>query len=488
MNLGIIIGVSSYLKVHDLPGCKADANAVNELCNLTNKCNDILFITDNTESNSVKSKIAAFVKKYQDEQIDEVIFYFSGHGLFQDDEFFYVLTDYTPSKLRQTSLDNSELDNLLKSLSASVTIKIVDACQSGTRYVKDPDVLRKYLQNSESGFDKCYFFHSSQNDQSSYQTEEISDFTLGFLNAFIARPEQDIRYKDIMDSLSDEFSDNPKQTPFFVMQGNYTETFGFIGQDVVDALTRITKTAGDVEESKDSHKSLRQLVEEEAKFYCSKQEAFSCIQNVVELVKIFPFKNEITELFEIEMTKEVDSSFPVKTEHIGRSLSKDNIDYMANIIKENRVRSVLKANTGTFMQKLLAVQAVTHTRDLPTVQESYSVAISADSTVELPFKFLSIRLKAKYPNVNDTNCMIVPFISQTKMIIFSAFYTYKTQEWDVKQINHDSVTWINFEEFIKNTEETKINIATLLEEFCEFSIRPIKKTFNLLETDPIIES
>ena len=163
MNLGIVIGVSEYQKVNTLPGCVVDANSINKLLELSGKCDDILLITENTQSKDVKSRLTSFVKKHAQQDIDEVIFYFSGHGLFENDEFYYVLTDYTESKTKQTSLENSELDNLLRSLSAKLTVKVVDACQAGTRYIKDPDVFRKYLQQSEQGFDKCYFFYSSQN-------------------------------------------------------------------------------------------------------------------------------------------------------------------------------------------------------------------------------------------------------------------------------------------------------------------------------------
>ncbi|WP_445362963.1 caspase domain-containing protein [Microbulbifer sp. ANSA003] len=478
MNLGIVVGVSDYMNASKLPGCEADARAVKKLCGLTNKCNDILYITENTESQNVKSKIAAFIKKYEDEEVEEVIFYFSGHGLFTDNEFFYVLTDYSENRIRQTSLENSELDNLLRSLNAEVTVKIVDACQSGTRYVKDPDVFRKYLQDSESGFKKCYFFYSSQNNQYSYQTSEISDFTHSFLNAFIDRPEQEVRYKDVMDSLADEFSGNNKQTPFFVMQGNYTEIFSYISQEVANELIKTTKINNYSEDIKDTQKTLVQLVEEEANLYCEKDEAISCVEKIEKVVQSYSFNTDIDDLFEIIISKEVDAQFPVPTEHIGKSLENNTIDYMAKINKESRVRKVPK--TGR-LAGLIAAGALLNSQEVPMEDEYYQVAIGAESTVELPFKFLTVRFKAKYPNVNDTGCIISPFVSQTKINLFSAFYTYRNREWDVKTINQKSVKWIDFEEFIKKPEELKDSIEVLLEEFSSFSIRPIKKSFNLLE-------
>jgi uncharacterized caspase-like protein len=477
MNLGIVIGVSEYQKVSPLPGCVVDANSINKLLELSNKCDDILFITENTQSKDVKSRLASFVKKYEQQDINEVIFYFSGHGLFEDDEFYYVLTDYTESKTKQTSLENSELDNLLRSLSAKLTVKVVDACQAGTRYIKDPDVFRKYLQQSEQGFDKCYFFFSSQNNQSSYQSAIISDFTLSFLNAFIERPNQEVRYKDVMDTLADEFTSNTKQTPYFVMQGNYTETFGYIALDVAKALDEITKgsTGEDDKSAEDSHKSLVQLIQGEAGLYCSKEEAVDAARVIENHIVDFKFNEEINELFNLKIQNEIDSNIPVNTEYVGKSLSNSNHDYMVDIHCEDKVRKVPKHKGLAGLSALLD--------SIPMVDEYYSVAVGATSIVELPYKFMSIRLQAKYPNVNDSGCVVIPFVSQTKIVIYSAFYHFRTREWDVKSIDMSTLEWSSFDEYIKKESELANACLSLLVEFQNFSLRPLQKRFELIEVD-----
>jgi len=448
MNLGIVIGVSEYQKASSLPGCVVDANSIKKLLELSDKCDDILFLTENTQSKDVKSRLASFVKKYEQQDINEVIFYFSGHGLFDNDEFYYVLTDYTENKLKQTSLENSELDNLLRSLSAKLTVKVVDACQAGTRYIKDPDVFRKYLQQSEQGFDKCYFFYSSQNNQSSYQSEIISDFTLSFLNAFIERPDQDVRYKDVMDTLADEFALNTKQTPFFVMQGNYTETFGHIALDVSKALNDITKGSVGIDDksAEDSHKSLVQLIKGEAEFYCSKEEAIEAARSIEKHILEFNFNEEIEGLFDLKIQSEIDSNIPVNTEHVGKSLLNSNHDFMVDIDREQRVRKVPK-NRGVLGGLAAFLD------DTPMVDEHYSAPVGATSIVELPYRFISIRLQSKYPNVNDAGCVVIPFVSQTKIVIYSAFYHYRTREWDVKSIDMSTLKWVSLDEYIKKESE-----------------------------------
>jgi Caspase domain len=480
MNIGIVIGVSDYQKVSSLPGCRADAQSIKQLLDLSNKCDDILFISENTYSKDVKSQLTAFVKKHESNKINEVIFYFSGHGLFDENEFYYVLSDYTETKTKQTSLENSELDNLLKSLSANLTVKIVDACQAGTRYIKDPDVFRKYLKQSEQQFDKCYFFYSSQNNQSSYQSENISDFTSSFLNAFITRPNQDIRYKDLMDSISDDFSSNLKQTPFFVFQGNYTETFGYITEDIAAALKRIITIPNDSEEKQAdiSLKSLVELIQDEAKLYCTQEEAIIATKKLEQAIKNFKFSSEIDSIFNIKIQPETATIAPVSTEYVGKHLNNTS-EYMADIKTEKKYRKVPK-------NKLLAnLNIGLFLNEAEMIDEVYMSPVGASSTVELPYNFITIRLQSKFPNVNDSGCVIMPFVSQTKIIVFSSFYFFKIKEWDTKTVDQSSLEWSNFEEYIKDYNDFENSIEILLKEFEEFSVEPIKKRFEISIEDII---
>jgi hypothetical protein len=475
MNIGIVLGVSEYQNTSNLPGCLNDASSFKQLLELSNKCEDILYLTENTESSNIKSKIASFVSKYQTNDIDEVIFYFTGHGLFEDDEFYYVLSDYSSSKKKQTSLENSELDNLLRSLSAKLTVKIVDACQSGTRYVKDPDTFQKYLNKSEQSYDKCYFFYSSQNDQSSYQNSFISDFTASFLNTFISRPNQDVRYKDIMDTLTDSFSSNPKQTPFFVMQGNYTEHFGQISNDAVVVLQKaITSAASTTGKPTDSHKSLLQLVQEQADLYCTESEAFQSVDNVSQTINTLSLPADVEALYELDVKIQSDSSIPVSTNYIGKYLSDCEIDYLVSIDKQTKTRTVRK---GGFFPASFMLRG----EDVPTVEEEYEVAVGAESTTSLPYDHIFIRSSAKYPTVNDSGCIIIPYVSQTKIVIFSVNFLYRTREWDVKEINKSTCEWTYFDEYIKEDEKIKKKIISLFENYVNFTINPLKEKFGLLE-------
>ena len=475
MNLGIVIGVSRYDAVSDLPGCLNDANAMHQLLQLSGKCDDILFIIDNTNSKSIKARLTAFVSKYEKGSIEEVIFYYTGHGLFESDEFFYILSDYDSTKKNQTSLNNSELDSLLRSLSAQLTIKIVDACQSGTRYVKDVDSFQKYLRNSEKSFNRCYFYYSSQNDQSSYQNNKISDFTLEIINAFINRPNQEIRYKDISDSLADAFATNLRQKPFFIMQGNYTEIFGNISADVCLALEQIVGQREKEERALTVEpKSLMALVQENAKLYCAEEEAIQCVVDIAILVEGYKFTDELMEMYTPNVERVSDTSAPIKTDYIGEYLSKSDNNYFVRILKETRTKKVPQNNF------LLATQAI-FGEDVRMVDKEYQATSGAKSTVKLPFSYIFIRCDAKYPNINDAGCIIFPFLSKTKIAILAVHFHYRSREWTVKEVVQSSCMWFAYEEYIKEDHKIKKIIEDILDEYEYSIIHPIKEELGLVD-------
>lgn len=477
MNIGIVIGVSDYQNVQSLPGCAHDAHAIKQLLQMVDKCEDILYLTESasTTSKSVKSKLTNFVQKYTTEDIEEVIFYFTGHGLFEENQFYYVLSDYEESKKRQTCLSNDELDNLLRNLSANLTIKIVDACQSGMRYVKDPDVFRKYLQESEKNFDKCYFYYSSQNNQYSYQNDEISDFTLAFLNSFANRKNQEIRYKDIMDSLADAFSSNSKQTPFFVMQGNCTEVFGFISEGISKAIDDVIRVEHKSENKQSlEQKSLIQYIEEQASIYCNKEQALECLEILRREVNEYEFDDEINQIFDYKIEFQSDINVQINTDYIGNYFLNTETNYFVHIQKEKRTREVTNHNVfaGSVVSRIMSGEV------LPKVKQDYSAVAGANSSVKLPFEQINIRLESKYPNINDTGCLIFPYVSQTKVAILVCYLMYETKEWDVKKIAESTSEWSNFETLIKEETEIQNIVKEALNNYIKYTLDPIVEQFD----------
>ena len=205
-----------------------------------------------------------------------------------------------------------------------------------------------------------------------------------------------------------------------------------------------------------------------------KDEAIHSVQALNETISNFGFNEDISEIFKINIHQEVEADYPISIEHVGKSLNGSSHEFMVDIEKKKRSRKVPK-------NKLLGGLSAFF-NDAEMVDEYYMAPVGASSTVDLPYSHLVVRFQSQYPNVNDIGCLILPFVSQTKIIVFSAFYYYKTREWDVKTIDSSSVQWVSFEEFIKKEDDLKMATESLLKELENFSLRPMKSRFELLDT------
>ncbi|MEH1905513.1 MAG: caspase family protein, partial [Nostoc sp.] len=142
MNIAIVIGISNYFNYsegQEIIAPQKDASRIDKLLKATQKYQNILYITENTTATSVKDQIRSFLQSYdkQEIEIEEVFYYFSGHGILEDQEFYMLCSDYDKSKKNTTTLQNSEIDSFIRVLEPKLTVKIIDACFSGYRYLKD---------------------------------------------------------------------------------------------------------------------------------------------------------------------------------------------------------------------------------------------------------------------------------------------------------------------------------------------------------------
>lgn len=214
-NIAIIIAVSDYHHENPLPACRSDGELVQAIIVRTGKFapENTLAMVSGTTSSEVKAQLAAFIQSHKGKTIGEVFFYFTGHGDFDGSDFRFVLSDFQADRRHQTTLGNSELDDMLRSLSPSIGVKLVDACHSGVQYVKDPDSIDKALQGTKEGYKSCYFMFSSDRNQFSYQDGNLSYFTRSFANAIANHTGPAIRYKDVIDYISDDFQNSRQQKP-----------------------------------------------------------------------------------------------------------------------------------------------------------------------------------------------------------------------------------------------------------------------------------
>lgn len=176
--LAVLIGVSDYDSQQKLPPCAKDIEAVYSILSHDNdRFDEILVLIGDTRSASVKEKLRAFLLPYGGAGVDELFFFFSGHGTVVDDEFRLVLTDFSSERPHETSLSNTELDGLARGVLPKLYVKIIDACSSGLQYIKDGSNIERDFPKGAGELKNCYFFFSSQDGQSSFADKDLSHFT-----------------------------------------------------------------------------------------------------------------------------------------------------------------------------------------------------------------------------------------------------------------------------------------------------------------------
>ncbi|PMV22067.1 MULTISPECIES: caspase family protein [unclassified Pseudomonas] len=242
MKIAIIIGVEKYesKSFDNLSACKKDAAAIKAVIENVKNLEEILFLGENESASEIKRKISDLVEKYKGETLQELFFYFSGHGERFEDDFFYVLSDFDPRRKETTGLRNSELDDWIKTLSPKLCIKIIDACFSGTQYIKSEFNAEEELTKSAKkyGLNDVYFWFSSRDSESSYAGTEFSYFTESILTA-ISDLEGDVRYREIMAAVADDFADKGGPKPIFATQSDNIEKFGTITKQTHNIINKL---------------------------------------------------------------------------------------------------------------------------------------------------------------------------------------------------------------------------------------------------------
>ncbi len=261
-NLAVIIGIDKYKNNNDLIACRNDAKDIYEIIKESKKYDNIAYVNGEYSNREIFKKLEELKIKVKDEEINEIFFYFSGHGFSENNELFYITTNTENDKINTTSLKNSEIDALFRSLNPNLYVKVIDSCQSGISYIKDIDegiLFEKVMNETKKGFKKCFFMFSSLRNQYSYVMEDNkrSFFTNSFIEALIYYKEQEnVRYSEISNYMADYFRDKEKQTPFFITQTDMLDEFVKYNKELIDLLSNINKEKDN--ENIDDHKEVKE--------------------------------------------------------------------------------------------------------------------------------------------------------------------------------------------------------------------------------------
>jgi hypothetical protein len=474
MNLAILIGVSDYTdKVNNLPACRQDIQSMTTVIEATEKYDQIIKFDGEVRASDVKTRIAQTIESLSGSQVGEVFFYYTGHGDFRDNEFFFILSDYSEEKLRQTSLQNSEMDNWLRTLNPRLTVKVVDACHSGLSYVKDKRYLETHLQKTIEGFNSCYFMFSSMAQQYSYQDNSLSYFTRSFIKAIDNSQADIIRYKDIIDFISDDFeSSQVQQTPVFVTQATFTEMFTQRTKQLTEAtqaIIVIPQSDNQIElqpTGAPQELTLEGMVRKDAENYRSKDEVSKLLTDIKELISGHEYLNDFANLYDMECSFENSLySLPSKAT-IGEWLDKHQDEYFASV----------EDTQEEYQARVYSYRAL-YRSNLPEYETMYRrKIIGFKLTGEAPYDWVKLVAKPKYPNIPWCNCSLVLILSKRVIRFFYYFTEYREKNWDERDPKID-FNWKTVEYPFVESGKISAFVSDLKEQFANWVVEQVRKRF-----------
>ncbi|MBB5695165.1 caspase family protein [Muricoccus pecuniae] len=217
--LAILIGSAEYLYEAQLPCCTNDLAALTALIQATSKYDAVRAIS-NATADQMKAEIRSVLDEVK--TVEEIFFYFSGHGFQMAGEFFFCPKDFDAKRPYETSLSNEELHTLFRGVSPQLVVKVIDACNSGTPLIKSAD---GFLPSPKGGLNHVIQIASCLDSQESLTGDPLSEFTQNFCLAALRKSEGPIYYTDISNTIRDNYISNTNQIPHFTSQGTGRETF-----------------------------------------------------------------------------------------------------------------------------------------------------------------------------------------------------------------------------------------------------------------------
>lgn len=304
-NVAVVLGNAQYQSLKRLACCEADVEAMKALLEATGKYEKITAVVD-ADADRMKEAVRETVS--DDSPIDEVFFYFSGHGTQIESEFYFCGTGFDSTRPNETGLSTTDLHVLLRAVNPKLVVKVVDACNSGTSLIKADEAFGRVTKGGLEGFIQIA---SCLDSQFSLTGDPLSRFTQSFCTAALRKPEGAVFYTDLVSSLRDNYLADTYQTPHFVSQGSGREIF-------VEDARRLTKfreqfdgkwreavepeeDVGDEQSAEDHHASmLRLMADADAKFATpesAKGFIDALFDGIIERVK----SSEFTDFFDVSI-------------------------------------------------------------------------------------------------------------------------------------------------------------------------------------------
>ena len=145
----VIIGISDYLNtdITDLRFAVNDAEKLHQLLIDPEyggfKPNQVKLITDKTRIIPNRVDILKALKTLENSaDADDTIFiFFSGHGIEEDGESYFLARDTDPDIVSDTAVSKLAFERTMSRTQARIQVMFFDACHSGARCIHDRKIL-----------------------------------------------------------------------------------------------------------------------------------------------------------------------------------------------------------------------------------------------------------------------------------------------------------------------------------------------------------
>lgn len=456
--IALLMGVSDYKNIDSLPMCQKDIEVVTLIINGINKYDEVLVIDEALSAVAAKNRIAKFVSSFEQDIIDEILVYYSGHGMRHSDDFYYLFSDYNRERHEQTSLSNTELDGMFRSLNPSLMVKVIDACKSGSEYIKSDESFKALLDGSTKGrFNDVYFLFSSEKTENSIGLHDFSVFTKSFVQALLQNKGGEIRYKDILSFISDDQAVKNHQVPFFIVQAKYTEVLGCLDDELFNKVESII-----LEHSNDNNASLESFMNDDDtpvelsaedkliaeidaknRAFCTEEEAQKALNFLLELVRGYEWSSLLRELYEINQHAcNLVSADDANVTAIAKWLEDSGEPYFVGFnydTEEFQVEKPVEYRRSGGIGNMSNIFGEEIKKEYKTVTEYRDVLSSYYITVDCPDEFLSIEFIAKKQILPSFIIYIAYAFTKSKLTVFYKYEKYKESSWQNREpLNENS--------------------------------------------------
>lgn len=486
MNVAILIGNSDYENENKLPACKNDLEVIGSVIKSSGKYDEI-FLYENYKSIELKNGLSDRIKSLENSAINEMFIYYTGHGLYKENQFFYIPIDYSQKKHNVTSLANEEFDNLIRSLSPQLTIKVIDACESSQTYIKMlTEEKEKYLKETKKGFSNCYFMFSSQNNQSSYQDSELSYFTRAFYESLFSHESNSIRYKDISSYIADFFAKDDEQTPFFITQANFTEIFidnlSVVKSQIGQVGKADTNTEPKLDDDNEKLKSLATQIMEDSKCYLDKETALNYLGRINSTIEAMQIHIPLQDFYDLKISPIKEIKSIVGIEQTFKEIESQKKEWFIDIETENEeyeaeVEVPKRRNPKSLLwSPAFDLFNAYQEYDLKTVTRTRQKIVGFEHSLSTPISGFSVSLVPKFPNLEMNTCNLFFIFNKKDFMLFNSIVIYKDKNWGQWIIKEKS-PWQKRNFLFSEIDSITSGIEEILIELQDGLFEKIKKHF-----------